>query len=220
VVLGSQHGVNEAGVAIGNHTIYTTLDPRGAPDALIGMDLVRLGLERASSASQAVSVMVALLEHYGQGGSGHDAEIEGRPRPYWSSFLVADPVEAWMVETSGREWEAARVVEVAAMSNRTCIPTFDAAHRHPAQPVERLIDPRLAASRAVLAQRPVTREGIAAHLRSHDSCTEPGWSVCMHVADKEATTASIIAELPPDRPPIAWMLTGSPCENDYVPHTF
>ena len=39
---GLEHGVNEAGVAAGNATIYTTLDPRGVPDGLTGMDLVRL----------------------------------------------------------------------------------------------------------------------------------------------------------------------------------
>ncbi|MEJ7584636.1 MAG: hypothetical protein WKF43_11250 [Acidimicrobiales bacterium] len=37
-----------------------------------------------------------------------------------------------------------------AISNRTTIAAFDQSHRHPAQPVERLVDPRLGASRAVL----------------------------------------------------------------------
>ena len=54
---GVEHGVNEAGVAAGNATIYTTLDPRGFPDALTGMDLVRLALERASTAAEAVEVV-------------------------------------------------------------------------------------------------------------------------------------------------------------------
>lgn len=214
---GAEHGVNEAGVAIGNHTIYTTLDPRPFPAALTGMDLVRLGLERAGTAADAVDVMVELLERYGQGGTGHDVRIVGKDRPYWSSFLVADPTAAFMLETSGTTWTAAEVVEAAAMSNRTCIPGFDAAHRHPGQPVERLIDPRLTASRAVLAARPVTFDSLAAHLRSHDSCTEVGWSVCMHVGEEEATTASLIAVLPVGSSPTAWMLTGSPCQQEYAP---
>jgi hypothetical protein len=72
----------------------------------------------------------------------------------------------------------------------------------------------------MLAQHPVTRAAIEAHLRSHDSCVEPGWSVCMHVPDGEATTSSIVAELPVDRSPVAWMLLGSPCEHEYVPYRF
>ena len=213
---GAEHGVNEAGVAIGNHSIYTTTDPRGFPPALIGMDLVRLGLERAATAEAAVHVITTLLERYGQGGTGHDPQIVGKERPYWSSFLIADPNTAWMLETSATDWEAVPVVETAAMSNRTCIPAFDAEHRHPGQPVERLIDPRLAASRAVLEHGSVTVYALAAHLRSHDSCGDAGWSVCMHVGDDEVTTASMIAELPAHAPPVAWMLTGSPCGNEYV----
>ena len=39
-----------------------------APPALIGMDLVRLGLERGRNAEEAIDVMTALLERHGQGG--------------------------------------------------------------------------------------------------------------------------------------------------------
>ena len=217
---GAEHGVNEAGVAIGNEAIYTTLDPRSSPPALIGMDLVRLGLERAASASEAVDVITALLEGYGQGGTGHDPAIVGKDRPYWSSFLVADPRDAWVVETSGRTWAAERVERSAAISNRTTIDGFDAAHRHPRQPVAELVDPRLAASRAVLAAEPVTTGALQRHLRSHDSCHDAGWSVCMHVPGVEATTASMVAELPGDgRPPRAWLLLGAPCRSVYVPVT-
>jgi secernin len=207
---GVEHGVNAAGVAIGNATIYTTLDPRGAPPGLTGMDLVRLGLERAATAADAVAVMTRLLERHGQGGSGHT----GTDRPYWSSFLVADPTSAFVVETSGSTWEAMAVERVAATSNRTTLPSFDAEHRHPRQPVERLVDPRLRASGAVLAAEPVTVESLTGHLRSHAG-GDDGWTICMHVADVEATTASIVAELPADGPPVVHLCTGSPCTAVY-----
>jgi hypothetical protein len=213
---GAEHGVNEAGVAIGNEAIYTTLDPRPAPLGLTGMDLVRLGLERADTAASAVEVMTELLERYGQGGSGHDPAIVPNGRPYFSSFLIADPREAWVLETSGQQWAAEHVTRTRAISNRTTIPSFDLVHRHPRQPVERLVDPRLNASRALLETEPVTLAAVQRHLRSHDSAAEPGWSVCMHVPGVESTTASMIAELPEGpTPPTAWMVLGSPCEHDF-----
>ena len=211
---GVEHGVNEAGVAIGNEAIYTTLDPRSVPPALTGMDLCRLGLERAGTAAAALDVMVELLERYGQGGTGHDPATG--EKAYWSSFLVADPDEAYVLETSGRVWASERVTGVRAISNRTTIPDFDAEHRHPRQPVERLVDPRWRASRDVLDRRPVTVGSLMTHLRSHDSCVEPGWSVCMHVPDVETTTASMVAELRRDTRSTAWVLLGSPCENEYT----
>ncbi len=217
---GAEHGVNEAGVAVGNEAIYTTADPRAAPPGLTGMDLVRLALERAATAGAAVEVVTDLLERHGQGGTGHDPRGAGGPKAYWSSFLVADPARAYVVETSGRSWAVEEVDEVRAVSNRTTIPWFDATHRHPRQPVADLVDPRWHASQRVLADRPVTVDGLRRHLRSHDSCALPGWSVCMHATDDggrpvEVTAASMIAELHRERPPVAWVLVGSPCEHEY-----
>lgn len=217
---GAEHGVNEAGVVIGNTAVYTTLDPRATPPRLTGMDLVRLALERAGDAADAVQVITAHLERYGQGGSGHDPEIVAGGRPYWSSFLVASPGAAYAIDTSGNEWAVEPVTDVRAISNRTSIATFDAAHRHPRQPVERLVDPRSTASQRVLAARPVTVESLQAHLRSHDSCGEPGWSVCMHVHGVETTTASMVVALTSAEQPRVWALTGSPCEREYVEFTF
>ena len=206
---GVEHGVNEAGVAAGNATIYTTLDPRGAPPALTGMDLVRLALERSTTAADAVETITSLIEQHGQGGSGHrDAD-----RPYWSSFLLADPRAAFVVETSGREYAVEQVERSRAISNRTTIPAFDAVHRHPRQRVEAVVDPRLDASNSLLGSEPVTVDALQHHLRSHAG--PDGWSVCMHATDPpEATTASIVAEL--TDPPVAHVLTGSPCRSNYV----
>jgi hypothetical protein len=210
---GLEHGVNEAGVAIGNETIYTTEDPRPYPPALTGMDLVRLGLERATTAADAVATITDLLERYGQGGTGH----LGKERPYWSSFLIADPSDAWVVETSARTWAAEQVDATRAISNRTTIPTFDAEHRHPRQPVETLVDPRLDASRALLAGgTPLAVAAVQRHLRSHAG-GDDGWTVCMHVDGVEATTASLVAELRPGGTAPARFLLGSPCTSIYVP---
>lgn len=211
---GAEHGVNIHGVAAGNTTVYTTLDPRGAATGLTGMDLVRLALERAATAEEGVEIITSLLVEHGQGGSGHDPAA-GRERPYWNSFLVADPTSSFVIDTSGREYAVERVGATRAISNRTTIPTFDAEHRHPRQPVERLVDPRWRASSAVLAGGAVTAEALAEHLRSHDTCGEAGWSVCMHVEGVEVTTSSMIAELMPDGGSTLWLLTGSPCQGDY-----
>jgi hypothetical protein len=205
--------VNAAGVAIGNETIYTTHDPRTAPDALIGMDIVRLALERAESASSAVELIAQLLERYGQGGSGHDVSVTGRRRPYWSSFLIADSANAFVMETSGNVAVSMRVVETWAISNRTTIPSFDAEHRHPRQPVESLVDPRLRASRRVLDSVTVSVDMLKAHLRSHVG-GDNGWTVCMHAGLQEATTASMIAELDGARS-VIWAAQGQPCRTEY-----
>jgi len=210
---GLEHGVNEAGLAAGNATIYTTLDPRSAPDALTGMDLVRLVLERSGDADTAVSVLADLLTTVGQGGSGH----EGERRPYWSSFLLADPRRAFVVETSGNIGAVEEVVDVRAISNRTTIPTFTAEHAHPGQPVDLLVQPRLDASCRALEQRPVTVDGLQEHLRSHVG-GDGGWTVCMHVEDpgrEEETTSSMVAELPVEGPPVVHLLVGSPCQGTY-----
>lgn len=116
---GLEHGVNEHRVAIGNERLWTTDDPNVAPPGLIGMDLVRLGLERGRTAGEAVDVITELLEAHGQGGPAEAPDGE----PYPSSFLVADPTEAWVLETSGRSWAAKPVLNGggAAISNRVTL---------------------------------------------------------------------------------------------------
>lgn len=210
---GLEQGVNEAGVAAGNASIYTTLDPRPFPEALTGMDLVRLVLERAPDADEAVSLLAHLLATVGQGGSGH----VGERRPYWSSFLIADPRRAYVVETSGNEGAVEEVVDVRAISNRTTIPTFSQEVAHPRQPVGTLVQPRLDASCRVLEQRPVTVDSLTAHLRSHEGGAD-GWTVCMHVDlpdHREVTTSSMVAELTVGGPPVVHLLLGLPCQGTY-----
>ena len=112
---GFEHGVNERGVAIGNEALHTREEP--AETGLLGMDLVRLGLERGRTATEALGVITAHLERHGQGGS---AAYRGSRR-YHNSFVIADAVEAWVLETSARHWVARRVRDRAAISNLATI---------------------------------------------------------------------------------------------------
>jgi hypothetical protein len=175
---GFEHGVNEHRVAIGNEKVWTERDPRKEPSALIGMDLVRLGLERARTAEEALHVMTAFLEEHGQGGIADRHNRE----PYYSSFLIVDPRSGWVLETSGRTWVAAPVNGTAAVSNRLTLrrewtrssPDVPSgadwdAWRHPQAPTGHA-DVRLGASRACLSARPaaaLTAADFAAHLRDH-----------------------------------------------------
>jgi dipeptidase len=112
---GFEHGLNEHGVAIGNHTVFTK-EPLPS-FGLIGMDLVRLGLERAAHAEQAVTVITELIERHGQGGSGY----ADRDWPYHNSFLIADPHAAFLLETSDRHWAVRRIDAVGSASNHLSI---------------------------------------------------------------------------------------------------
>lgn len=105
---GAEMGANEHGVVIGNEAVWTIVDdePLDKP-ALLGMDLVRLGVERATTAQEAMGVMTNLLETYGQGG----ACAENDPSfTYHNSYLIADgQPSAIVLETAGRHWVAEHI---------------------------------------------------------------------------------------------------------------
>jgi dipeptidase len=114
---GVEHGVNEHRVAIGNETVFAREAP--GESGLLGMDLVRLGLERARSADEALAVITVLIEEHGQGGSG----FPHLHWPYNNAFLIADPERAWILETSNRHWAAEPVPDVGNISNGLAIGT-------------------------------------------------------------------------------------------------
>ncbi|GAP05743.1 dipeptidase [Anaerolinea thermolimosa] len=98
-IWGAEMGANEHGVVIGNEAVFTR-GLIGKEPGLIGMDLLRLALERASTAEQALNTMIDLLEKYGQGGNCGFSH----PLYYNNSFLIADPGKAFVLETAGRQW--------------------------------------------------------------------------------------------------------------------
>jgi len=223
---GFEHGVNEHGVAIGNEKIWTTTRARDLPPALLGMDLVRLGLERGRSADDALDIMTNLLEQHGQGGSGEPHRFEA----YFSSFLVADAGGGWVLETSGRTWAAKPVAQGAAISNRVTIgrdwtrgsadlaadADFDS-FRRPGVPTE-ITDGRLATTRRAITSD-VSPRRLAAVLRDHGAGNPTrAATVCMHQREAQMfTTASMIVDLRAGVPPRGFACLGSPCASVYVP---
>jgi dipeptidase len=110
-IWGGEMGANEHGVAIGNEAVWSK-EPY-AKTGLLGMDLLRLGLERGDNAKKALNVMTSLLQEYGQGGSNSAA---GQTM-YHNSYIIADPHEAWVLETADRFWIAERARDMRTISN-------------------------------------------------------------------------------------------------------
>lgn len=115
---GFEFGANEHGLVIANEAVWSK-EPVERKNGLIGMDLLRLGLERAKTAREALDVITSLLEQYGQGGKCWQ---HGSHR-YHNLFLLADGQEAIVLETSRRRWIAKRVEDVWALSNCYSIET-------------------------------------------------------------------------------------------------
>ncbi len=121
---GCEMGVNARGLAVANEAVFTRMPvmERG----VTGMDLQRLALERASTAEEALEVIVELLARHPQGGRmGH----RDRAMRYHSSFILADAREAWILETAGALWAAQRVRGARTLSNILTIENdFDRIH--------------------------------------------------------------------------------------------
>jgi secernin len=222
---GAEMGANEHGVVIGNEAVFTRA-PREDGDGLLGMDLLRLALERADSAERAVEVIVSLLERYGQGGSCSRVH----PRfSYDNSFLVADPSGAIVLETAGREWATERVRGAArAISNGLTIAGFAATRGDRLRTAVAACNSRagITRRRSRLAHEP---SDLMAVLRDHGGA-DPSYSPlngamsapCMHAGGglltNSQTTASWVSDLRDD--PLHWVTgTAAPCTSTFKPVT-
>jgi len=90
------------------------------------MDLLRLALERSATAGDALATIVQLLTDHGQGGiHGY----EDKRMVYHNSYIIADPNEAWILETAGHLWVALQAKDFYAISNGLTIgEDFDESH--------------------------------------------------------------------------------------------
>eukprot|EP00986_Skeletonema_menzelii_P019660 scaffold28851_cov148-Skeletonema_menzelii.AAC.1 len=120
---GCEMGANSFGVVGGNEAVNTLLadellSPDGSPTKrLLGMDLLRLSLERGKSSKHALDICIELLEEHGQGGPCCKEDSDWT---YENSFLFADAQEAYVLETAGIShwaWERIKAGEYRNISN-------------------------------------------------------------------------------------------------------
>ncbi len=230
---GAEMGANDAGVVIGNEAVFTTVHRRDpAERGLLGMDLLRLALERAGSAEEAVEVIVSLLERHGQRGP---ASFVRRRFSYDNSFIVADPTGAIVLESAGRRWAVERVERgVRGISNLLTIPGFAEAHSDRVRTaVAHGALRRACTERATERARrgPEAVLDLFGALRSHGDTPAPRHSPltgamrgpCMHaggVLAASQTTASWVSDLrpAPDGGPLHWATgTAAPCTSVFLP---
>ncbi len=220
---GAEIGANEHGVTIGNEAVFTH-EPY-AKRGLTGMDLVRLALERASSASDAVHVITSLLEAHGQGGGcGH----EDPSFTYHNSFGIADPTGAYALETAGKHWTVERVEGARCLSNALTIEPFAHEHGDRLRSWVARAGKRRARSQSLAAEARGAGDLMRA-LRDHGPTTtwpRYRWltggmgGVCMHaggVLASSQTTASWVAELGPGGARHWVTGTAAPCLSLFKP---
>lgn len=236
-IWGAEMGVNEYGVAIGNEAVFTKV--KQGPDALTGMDLLRLALERAATAEQAVEVVIELLTRHGQGGNcGY-----GKDFRYDNGFLIADPERAFVLETAGTHYAAYEVSQKAAISNRLSIRTGHTMREGVGEGedfAKKYTEPifshfaegkaRRAQSLCALDSGPVGVFDMMRALRTHAPGQEGReftrghvGSVCMHAGGLigDHTTGSFVAVLRKDAPLTVWATGAStPCIAAFKPVFF
>jgi dipeptidase len=223
---GGEIGCNEHGVAIGNEAAFSNQVVER--DGVIILDLLRLALERATTAREAVAVVGQHVETYGQGGN---VQMMGNYR-FDTGLLVADRTEAWVVNCAGHHWAGRRARGTEAISNRYQIgddwelsslspaaPKIDfrARFADPAREYEAGADERETCAAGLLATRRgrITMHDMAAVLRdvgdtdSYDvvSDTRPV-RLCMHAGPTPNrfwhATGAMVSEVFPDSVTV-WM---------------
>ncbi len=111
---GAEMGANEHGLVVGSAAVFTKVKIAKKNDGLTGMDMVRLALERTRDAERALELITNLLEQYGQdAGAGY----QNKSFHHHNSFMIADGSRAFVLETAGEHWVAARIKGFRSISN-------------------------------------------------------------------------------------------------------
>ena len=233
---GAEMGANEYGVVIGNEAIYTNEPIRDI--GLLGMDLLRLGLERGKTARESLNIITSLLENYGQGGG---CAYNDPSWVYHNSFIIADPKEAYVLETADEWWVAERVGEVRSISNSISIKgqgdirrdgiiqyaieknyckddkDFDFAMTFSGLPTSSIPSPysREGKSNILLNENigKITPKLMMDFLREHQA------GICMHGGFE--STGSQVSHLMKEKKSLHWFTgTTLPCVSIYKPYAF
>ncbi|GAG91654.1 unnamed protein product, partial [marine sediment metagenome] len=72
------------------------------------------GLERGNSARKSLDIIINLLEKFGQGGG---CAYNDPSCMYHNSFIIADPNEAYVLETADKWWIVEKIKSVRSISN-------------------------------------------------------------------------------------------------------
>jgi secernin len=231
---GAEMGCNEYGVVIGNEAVHTFEPLRDK--GLLGMDLLRLGLERGKTAQEALSVITELLERYHQGGG---CAYNDPSWTYHNSFLIADPEDAWVLETADDWWVAEKVKDIRSISNGLTIrgkgdrrrqgiiqhaiekgycrddDSFDFAVTFSGSAPSNSPYSRKGRTKRLLTENKghITPRMMMEFLRDHQA------GICMHGGFE--STGSQVSSLRNERKNIHWFTgTTLPCKSVYKPYIF
>lgn len=129
---GAEMGSNEFGLTIGNEAVFTK--EKQGEQSLLGMDMLRIALERCKTSEEGINMIIYLLETYGQGGNcGYEKKFT-----YHNSFLIADRNSAWVLETAGKYWVTEKVKDIRSISN--CLSIGKNYDRHHPELIKNAVD--------------------------------------------------------------------------------
>jgi len=233
-IWGAEMGVNDKGVVIGNEALFTKIKPEKEP-GLIGMDLLRLALERSGTAEEAAGVIIDLLSKYGQAGP---CGYRDKKFSYMNSFIIMDRDGIMILETAGRDYAIKLHNDFAVISNGITITAdWDRSSFAKGTDLSILTDPittyfagsvfrKRQNDAAILKGRgSIGITDVFSMLRSHYGTTPSlGFNrdVCMHASDplirRSQTTGSMAVELHPDDKIRIFVTAGSaPCLTPFKP---
>jgi len=219
---GAEMGVNEFGVCIGNEALYA--NKYDNPEkGLIGMDLVRLGLERGKTAKESLDIIIDLLKKYGQGGC---CSLKNKDL-YDNSFLIMDLNDCYILETKNKHW-LYKKVNWGAISNTFSITKPDKfSDISNFKNTFSLNRKTSGGYRVNLMKKPVKKlknvsqaiNILKLHNKKDKNLSEKKKSICMH--GEYSTAGSMVVELKKDHSPkIYFTATSFPCKSIYLPYNF